>query len=74
MTGFDIEVNGITYSGELLTYGYSYKIVVLVNDIPVAFEPDEERNLRAIVSPGEMDKIDKHLLQAIGEELEKNTK
>jgi hypothetical protein len=72
MTGFEIEVNGITFSGELLTYGYSYRIIVLVNDIPVAFEPDEERNLRAIVPPGEMDKVDKNLLQAIGTALEKN--
>jgi hypothetical protein len=74
MEGFEITVNGITYTGELLAYGYSYKIVMLINDVPVSFEPDEERNFRAIVPLTEMDKIDKQLLAAIGEELEKSLK
>ena len=72
--GFDITVNGTTYTGELLTYGYSYKIVMLVNDVAVSFEPDEERNFRAIVPLDGMDKMDKRLLTAIVEALEKNFK
>ena len=75
--GFEIPV---TYNGRekhfparLLTYGYSYKIEVEINDSLILFEPDEERNWRA-QSPGEdfekNKKISSGLLQAIANSLE----
>jgi hypothetical protein len=39
------------YRGELRPYGYTYKIVIGVNNTEVSFEPDEERNFRALVPP-----------------------
>ena len=64
----------VTYKGqqrefeaELRTFGYTYKIVIQVNDTEVIFEPDEERNYRAILSDTETAKqpIDQELLRAI---------
>ena|ERR1035437_6651024 len=59
---------------ELLAYGYSYKIQVDVNGQIVLFEPDEERNFRAIINPNNFEKfknVDVELLKVIGEALEK---
>ncbi len=42
----DIELN---FKTKLLKFGYTYKFEVDVYGIPVIFEPDEERNLRAII-------------------------
>lgn len=70
----------IHYNGEdhlfpasLITYGYSYKIAVTVFDTIINFEPDEEGNYRAIVSPEEIKhntSITKALLQTIAETLQ----
>jgi hypothetical protein len=68
----------VTYRGEELLFsarlqqlGYTHRIVVDVYDQEIFFEPDEERNYRAII---EQDKLDKHisveLLQAIAEAIE----
>jgi hypothetical protein len=57
----------------LIAYGYSYKIEVNVFDTIIYFEPDEERNYRALIDADELQKsgsIDKQLLQLIAEELE----
>jgi hypothetical protein len=74
MSDFEITVEGKEYKGELIAYGYSYKIVFLINDIPVSFEPDEERNFRAIVPVELSDNIKPELLKSIVEELEFNLK
>jgi hypothetical protein len=74
MSDFEITIEGKEYKGELITFGYSYKIVFIINDVQVAFEPDEERNFRAIVPIEETDKIKPELLKSIVEELEFNLK
>ena len=59
------------YNAELQVYGYSYKIAVTINDAVVFFEPDEERNFRAVFAePDTKMDIDKGLLQAIAMQLE----
>ena len=66
----------VTYKGEelllpasLITYGYSYKIEIDIFGVLVYFEPDEERNFRAIVQEGG-EHIDKALLQLVAETLQ----
>ena len=65
----------VTYKGEelllpasLITYGYSYKIEIDIFGELVYFEPDEEKNFRAIVQDGG-DNLDKALLQLVAETL-----
>ncbi|MBD0298586.1 MAG: hypothetical protein ICV84_25860, partial [Flavisolibacter sp.] len=57
----------VTYKGKellfpahLLQLGYTHKFQVQVNGYEVFFEPDEERNYRAVVSPEQVEnsKID----------------
>jgi hypothetical protein len=71
----------IDYKGEqkdfearLVQFGYSYRIVVSVNDVEVYFEPDEERNFRVVAMPGQdeksLSKIDKNLLAITKQKIE----
>ena len=64
------------FQAELRMFGYTYKIAVMVDDTEVIFEPDEERNFRAMVPPDtETRKTPATLLlEAIAEELETNLK
>lgn len=39
------------FPAELKTMGYTYKIAVVVFGSEVVFEPDEERNFRAVIDP-----------------------
>ena len=74
MDAFELAVqyNGreLSFPARLLTMGYSYKIEVQVNAIQVLFEPDEERNYRAIVAESQREKIDVALLQIIATALQ----
>ena len=66
--------NTIEYTGQLLQYGYSYKLELEVDGTKVQFEPDEERNWRALISYEDMQankKPDPRLLKAIAEAIEK---
>jgi hypothetical protein len=38
------------FPARLLHYGYSYRLEIEIEDTMVLFEPDEERNWRALVS------------------------
>ena len=62
----------LIFNAKFIQFGYSYKFEVDVNGIIVFFEPDEERNFRAIVDPT-IDhgnhKIDKELIKLIAEAL-----
>lgn len=52
--------------------GYTYRIKVIVNEVTVFFEPDEEKQYRAIVPYEHAEagkKLDPGLLQAIAETL-----
>ena len=63
----------LSFTAVLLKYGYTHKIQVLVNDQQVLFEPDEERNYRAVLNLAdgkEPGKTDTALLQAIAETIE----
>jgi hypothetical protein len=42
---------------ELLRMGFTHKIRVTVTDTDILFEPDEERNYRAVVAETDRDKI-----------------
>ena len=62
----------LIFYAKFIQFGYSYKFEVDVNGIIVFFEPDEERNFRAIIDPS-IDhgnhKIDKELIQLVAEAL-----
>ncbi|RYY13196.1 MAG: hypothetical protein EOO04_32310 [Chitinophagaceae bacterium] len=52
--------------------GYSYKINVEINGRIISFEPDEERNFRALLNEEDLaarDSIDKKLVEAIALQL-----
>jgi hypothetical protein len=62
----------LIFNAKFIQFGYSYKFEVDVNGIIVFFEPDEERNFRAIIDPTidhANHKIDKELIQLIAEAL-----
>jgi hypothetical protein len=57
---------------QLLVTGYTHRIQAIVNDVPVLFEPDEERQYRAVVPAEYRDAgqlLEPGLLQAIAETL-----
>ena len=64
----------IPFEAKLLRFGFSYKIQVIVEGQKILFEPDEERNYRAVIdtsiesAPGK--EVDKDLLKAIAETIE----
>ena len=73
---FDLPVHyqgeDLFLKAELLPTGYTHKIKVTVENMAIFFEPDEERNYRALAEHADGDKIgqlDKKLLQAISETL-----
>ncbi|MCW3086678.1 MAG: hypothetical protein JWQ78_64 [Sediminibacterium sp.] len=60
------------FPAELQPWGYTHKIKVLIGGIEFFFEPDDEKNYRAMVNDADRDKaskIDKQLLQAVAETL-----
>lgn len=74
---FDLPVwyNGkeIMFPAELQPYGYTHRIAVHIENFPFIFEPDEEKNYRAIISIEDQkkaEKIDKLLLQTVAETLQ----
>lgn len=64
------------FESELRVFGYTHKIAVNVNGIEIIFEPDEERNYRAVLPDPDLKNknIDLRLIQIIAEELELNFK
>ena len=62
----------LIFNAKFVQFGYSYKFEVDVNGIIVFFEPDEERNFRAIIAPMNdhaNHNFDKELIQLIAETL-----
>jgi hypothetical protein len=53
--------------------GYSYRIVVNLDETLICFEPDEERNFRVVMMQGQpeaaMERIDKALLAVLHDQL-----
>ena len=65
------------YEATFRRYGYTYRIQVNVDDMPVDFEPDEEGQFRAIMSEPDKPaygKMDSGLLQTIADELQATLK
>jgi len=72
---FDLPVvmngNEIIYPARLIKRVYSYKIHVQVDEQEIVFEPDEERNFRAIIENSDKRQVRIEIVKAIGEALEK---
>jgi len=63
----------LSFPGRLLNYGYSTKIEIDIEGTKVLFEPDEERNWRALISYEDVQankKLDPALLKAIAGAIE----
>ena len=61
------------FPAKLLNYGYSYKLEVEIEGTKVLFEPDEERNWRALIAAEEINtnkKISVDLLKAVASSIE----
>ncbi|MBL7736456.1 MAG: hypothetical protein JNL51_13430 [Chitinophagaceae bacterium] len=68
----DYKGGEIVLPGKLVRRGYSYRLHISVEEVDVVFEPDEERNFRAIIdNPDLQGKINIDLVRAIGEALDK---
>lgn len=60
------------FPAELHAWSTAHRIIVFIEDFPFTFEPDEERNYRAVVSLedcAKAEKIDQELLHAVAETL-----
>ena len=71
----DVDFRGKEYSFEarLVAVGYTHKIRILLNGVEVTFEPDEERNYRAILNSSDQSSIrevDIELIKAVGEKIQ----
>jgi len=62
----------LIFKGALIVHGYTHKFNVDVNGQTIVFEPDEERNYRAVINPLDLEShknIDIGLLKIIAEAL-----
>lgn len=69
----DYKGEQLTLKASLLVTGYTHKFSVDVNGQEIIFEPDEERNYRAILSYGDLDKknnVDVELIKEITNAIE----
>jgi hypothetical protein len=70
----DVDYKGeaLEFEGQLILSGYEHRIEIFIGDISVFFEPDEERNYRAVVSLEQSGSkhLSPGLLQAIAHRLE----
>jgi len=79
---FDIPVEyggkQLSFKAELLSYGYSYRIKIDVYGTDILFEPDEERNFRAMIDVNDThvksSGISPELIKAITEVIEATVK
>jgi len=61
----------IEFDAKLLVFGYTHKIQVDVNGQEVLFEPDEEKNYRAMIAnPSKEKQTDVELLKIIAQTIE----
>jgi hypothetical protein len=67
----------LNFPAQLVRYAYSYKIEVDVEGTLVYFEPDEERNWRAMIGQEEISvnrSLSRELLKAIASSIEEIVK
>jgi hypothetical protein len=74
-----VKVNGreYQYPASILEYGYTVKVEVVINDSKVIFEPDEERNWRAVIPYEDAQsnkKFDREILEAVADVITEHTK
>ena len=65
------------FPARLLQYGYTIKMEVEIEGTKVNFEPDEERNWRAVISYEDVQankKLNAELLKSVAEAIEALTK
>ena len=58
---------------EFQPFGYTYRIKITIQGITLFFEPDEEKNYRAVLMPGEQENsknLPKELLETISQKLQ----
>lgn len=63
----------LIFDARLDTIGFVHRVLINVSGIDVIFEPDEERNYRAIIHSNSVNKItdaDKQIIIFLGEKLE----
>jgi hypothetical protein len=60
----------IGFNARLLVLGYTHKIQVDVNGQEVLFEPDEERNYRAVIANPQEKQPDVELLRILAQTIE----
>ena len=79
--GFELPVRfdnkDFAFPARLSHWGFGYKIEVDVEELSIVFEPDEDRNWRAIVDPSVVSsnrQISKALLEAIANAIENITR
>jgi hypothetical protein len=54
----------------LQSYGYTYRVVVVINELNYIFEPDEEGNYRVMATSPAKGQVETGLLGAIAEKLQ----
>jgi hypothetical protein len=62
-----------SFEARLITVGYGHKFFVMINGIEVIYEPDEERNYRAILNEADRAKVkesDAGLIKAVGDKIQ----
>lgn len=61
------------FQAQLISFGYSYKIVVDVYGVAITFERDDDSNFRAIVAnppPAQLAAVDQRIVELIAVELQ----
>jgi hypothetical protein len=71
----DVDFKGkeCSFEARLATVGYTHKFYIVINGVEVTFEPDEERNYRAILNTSDQSSIkgvDIELIRAVGEKIQ----
>jgi hypothetical protein len=65
--------NELIFKARVIKYGYIHRFEVNIEGSPVIFEPDEERNYRALLDPAQGNKsnsINLEFLKLIAETIE----
>ncbi|HEV7620136.1 MAG TPA: hypothetical protein VGO09_00310 [Flavisolibacter sp.] len=60
----------LCFNASLFIYGYTHKIQVEINGYSINFEPDEERNYRAVVNIDDINNLDATLIKEIAKAIE----
>jgi hypothetical protein len=62
-----------SFDARLVTVGYTHKFIVTINGLEVMYEPDEERQYRAILDAndnGSVTDSNRALIKAVGEKIQ----